>query len=80
MKQKYKWKNRQRNLRRKFGVNEYGFVDFPIKISGTTLRRIENDMGCCFCFPHGWECYNSTGKKARNRNWKRYRRRQWREI
>jgi hypothetical protein len=74
---KYK---RRKVLKRKFGVNEYGFADLPTKISGVTISRFENDMGCEFCFPHGYENYNSTeSKNYRDTNWKRYRPTQWKE-
>lgn len=36
-----------KTLRKKFGFNEYGLIDFPKKISGVQISRIMhgNDMG-----------------------------------
>jgi hypothetical protein len=67
------------NLRRAYGVNDYGFADLPTKVSGTTISRllVGQWMGCTWCFPHGWEVINSTGSK-RQRSWKKYRKTQWR--
>lgn len=62
-----------------FGKNEFGFADFPIKISNVQVSRIESGeiMGCSYCFPHGWETVNSTIGKNK-RNWKHYRKKQYR--
>lgn len=81
-KHKHKFKNRKRYLLRAFGVNDYGFADFPIKISGSKLRRLElsESSGCSICFPHGHENYNSTSmKNFSDPNWKRFRPTQWKE-
>lgn len=79
-KQKYRANKREeRVLQRAFGKNEHGFSDLPTKISGTTTKRFQNDMGCDFCFPRGVENYNCTDQKAWNDpNWKRYRNTQYR--
>lgn len=52
-------------LRQKFGFNEYGLIDFPKKISGTQISRLMygNEMGCSFCFPHGYEVVNAKYTK-----------------
>jgi len=73
-------KNRKR-LVKSFGVNEYGLVDLPIKISGTTISRllIGEWMGCEYCFPHGIEVINSRWNKQQ-RNWKGYRKTQWKPL
>ncbi len=50
-----------KTLRQKFGFNEYGFIDFPKKISGVQISRLiyGNDLGCSYCFPHGFEVVNA---------------------
>ncbi|EFK36984.1 Uncharacterised protein [Chryseobacterium gleum] len=65
-------------LRQKFGFNEYGLIDFPKKISGTQISRLMygNEMGCSFCFPHGYEVVNAKYTKFQ-RNWKKYRKNRW---
>ena len=62
-----------------YGRNDFGLADMPNKISGTAISRIilGNDIGCAFCFPHGFETINSREMK-RQRNWKRQRKTQWR--
>ena len=62
-----------------FGLNEFGKVDFPEKISNTRISRIQNSDkmgGCSYCFPHGIDTTNSKYSK-RTRNWKKYRRKQY---
>ncbi|WP_312287688.1 phosphate ABC transporter substrate-binding protein [Chryseobacterium gleum] len=65
-------------LRQKFGFNEYRLIDFPKKISGTQISRLMygNEMGCSFCFPHGYEVVNAKYTKFQ-RNWKKYRKNRW---
>lgn len=65
-------------LRHTLGINEYGLIDFPWKISGRQISRIiyGSKMGCSHCFPHGWEVVNAKYIKFQ-RNWKKYRRTQW---
>lgn len=69
-------------LKDAFGVDEYGFAAVPNKISNVKISRFKNylDMGGCpFCFPHGWECTNSTrGKNFRN--WKHHRKSQYKDA
>ncbi|WP_426480745.1 phosphate ABC transporter substrate-binding protein [Chryseobacterium sp. R2ACT005] len=67
-----------KKVRKKFGFNEYGLTDFPKKISGTQISRIlyGNEMGCSYCFPHGYEVVNAKYTKFQ-RNWKKYRKTQW---
>lgn len=61
-----------------FGINEHNLIDFPKKISGTQISRIlyGNDLGCSYCFPHGFEVVNATYYKLQ-RSWKKYRKTQW---
>lgn len=67
-----------KNLRQTFGINEYGRIDFPGKISGVQISRIlyGDEMGCSRCFPHGLEVVNAKHTKYQ-RNWKKYRKSQW---
>ena len=68
----------QKQLRKAFGINEFGLVDFPTKASNVQIARVAygNQRGCSWCFPHGWETTNSTVAN-RQRSWKRFRRRRW---
>ena len=61
-----------------FGTNSYGLVDFPKKISGTAVSRIElgDALGCSRCFPHGYETVNARYYKIQ-RSWKSHRKNQW---
>ncbi|MGD1320444.1 phosphate ABC transporter substrate-binding protein [Chryseobacterium sp. 2R14A] len=67
-----------KTLRQTFGINEYGLIDFPKKISNVQVSRIlyGDDMGCSWCFPHGYETINSKEIKFQ-RNWEKYRKIQW---
>ncbi|MDN3694750.1 phosphate ABC transporter substrate-binding protein [Chryseobacterium tructae] len=67
-----------KTLRQKFGINEDEWIDFPKKISGIQISRIQHgdDLGCSYCFPHGLEVVNAKDTKFQ-RNWKKYRRTQW---
>lgn len=67
-----------KRLQRAFGRNDYGFADIPKKISGTQISRIQigDDMGCSYCFPHGYETINRT---IPERNWKSQRKTQWKQ-
>ncbi|WP_347217811.1 phosphate ABC transporter substrate-binding protein [Chryseobacterium sp.] len=67
-----------KTLRQTFGVNEYGCIDFPKKISGVKVFRIlyGNELGCSYCFPHGLEVVNAKYTKFQ-RCWKKYRNTQW---
>ncbi len=51
-------------LRQTFGISEYGWIDFPGKISGVQISRIlyGDEMGCSRCFPHGFEVVNAKHK------------------
>lgn len=62
-----------------FGLNEFGEVDFPRKISNIKISRLEfgTFMGCSWCFPHGYETINSTISKNR-KSWKFHRKKQYR--
>lgn len=61
-----------------FGVNDFGLVDFPVKISSVKVSRLENwlEGGCEWGFPHGYETNNATSAKNW-RNWKHHRKQQW---
>lgn len=65
---------RKKSLQKSFGLNEFGLVDMPNKISGTQISRllVGDFMGCSYCFPHGIETKNSHWSN-RQRNWKNYR-------
>lgn len=67
-----------KTLKKSFGYNEFGLVDFPKKISNVQISRIlyGNEMGYSYCFPHGYETINSKEIKFQ-RNWKKYRKTQW---
>ncbi|MBL7879190.1 MAG: phosphate ABC transporter substrate-binding protein [Chryseobacterium gambrini] len=67
-----------KTLKKSFGSNEFGLVDFPKKISNVQISRIlyGDEMGCSYCFPHGFETINSKEIKFQ-RNWKKYRKPQW---
>ncbi|WP_336689938.1 MULTISPECIES: phosphate ABC transporter substrate-binding protein [unclassified Chryseobacterium] len=67
-----------KTLKKSFGSNEFGLIDFPKKISNVQISRIlyGNEMGCSYCFPHGFETINSKEIKFQ-RNWKKYRKTQW---
>jgi hypothetical protein len=73
---------RQRQMQKAFGVNEFGLVDFPVKISNIRISRIiyGNERGCSWCFPHGWETDNSTMFINSQRNWKCFRRTKWKSL
>lgn len=74
MKKKYK------QFKKAFGVDEYGFPMVPNKYSNIKISRIinfEKMGGCDYCFPHGIECTNSSYQKQFIKNWKRYRRKQY---
>lgn len=66
-------------LKKAFGLNEFGLIDTPRKISNIRISRLKFGelMGCSWCFPHGFETSNSTMFKNR-RNWKYYRKTQYR--
>ena len=68
-----------KKLKRAFGLNEMGLIDFPRKISNIQISRIVNHEkmgGCSFCFPHGFETTNATSAKN-TRSWKNHRLKQW---
>jgi hypothetical protein len=69
---------REHRLIKAYGQNEHGFADLSVKISGITISRITlgEDIGCSFCFPHGYETINSHIAN-RQRNWKKQRKQQW---
>lgn len=67
-----------KTFKKSFGINEYELIDFPKKISNVQISRIlyGDEMGCSYCFPHGFETINSKEIKFQ-RNWKEYRKTQW---
>ncbi len=60
-----------------FGIDEFGFTYFPPKISNIKIARFVDDMGCPYCFPHGYETINATIRKNTH-NWKNHRKTKWR--
>jgi hypothetical protein len=60
------------------GLNEFGIIDFPTKMSNVQLSRIlyGHCSGCSHCFPHGRETINST-LCNNQRNWKKFRKTHW---
>lgn len=71
---------RPRIVKKAFGIDDLGIIDIPIKFSNVKISRMHNVEkvgGCTYCFPHGIECTNATEDKRHNRNWKRYRKTQW---
>lgn len=68
----------KRNLKKAFGLNEVGMINFPQKISGTKISRLllGEVMGCSRCFPHGCEVVNAKRHKLQ-RCWKSQRKTQW---
>ncbi len=73
--------NRRKQMQKAFGVDEFGYFNFPIKISNVRLARLlyGNKSGCSYCFPHGYETVNSTVAN-RQRNWKKFRKTKWRSV
>ncbi len=67
-----------KSLRKAFGINEYGLIHFPQKISNVRISRIMygEKMGCSRCFPHGIETVNAKQYKFQ-RSWKKYRNTRW---
>jgi len=67
-----------KSLKKAFGVNEWGVIDYPIKISNVKVARVfyGEKTGCSRCFPHGYETINSTINN-RQRNWKKFRKTRW---
>lgn len=65
-------------LKRKFGVDEDGYLTIHKKVSGTKISRIliGEEMGCSYCFPHGQETINDRWSKIQ-RNWKSQRKSQY---
>lgn len=43
---------KQKQMQKAFGINEFGLVDFPVKISNVQVSRIVygNERGCSRCF------------------------------
>lgn len=69
-----------RRFYKALGTNEIGGINFPPKMSNIQISRIlyGDARGCSRCFPHGWETSNST-QSNRQRNWKKFRKTQWKE-
>jgi len=68
----------KKKLKKAFGLNEFGLVDIPTRFSNIQLSRLEfgNEMGCSWCFPHGYETVNASVSKNR-RSWKYSRKTQY---
>lgn len=69
-----------KQLKKAFGINEYGMPDIPVRFSGVKISRITkvNKVGgCSFCFPHGIDLINSRDSKFQ-RSWKKHRKNQYR--
>jgi hypothetical protein len=67
-----------KKLKDAFGLNELLIINFPSKMSSTKVSRIINgeNMGCSWCFPHGYETINASSNKYQ-RSWKKFRDKQW---
>lgn len=73
---------RKKQMQKAFGINEFGLIDCPVKISNVQISRIVygNARGCSWCFPHGWETNNSTLFVNNQRSWKRFRKTRWKPL
>ena len=73
--------NKKKQMQKAFGVDEFDYFNFPIKISNVRLARLlyGNKSGCSYCFPHGYETVNSTVAN-RQRNWKKFRKTKWKSV
>jgi CRISPR/Cas system-associated exonuclease Cas4 (RecB family) len=70
---------REKQLKKAFGVNEFGVINIPKKISNVQISRLMHcKKECSYCFPHGWEMSNST-MNNRQRNWKNHRNTRWKD-
>lgn len=70
---------RYKQYRKAFGVDEFGFPMIPKKYSNVRVSRLKNFEkvgGCSYCFPHGFECTNSTVDNIQ-KSWKNYRKKQY---
>ena len=67
-----------KRFKKAFGLNDFEMIDFPKKISGIKISRIEirKELGCDWCFPHGYHMVNAT---IPERNWKSHRKTQWKQ-
>ncbi len=67
-----------KKLKKAFGLDEFGIINFPNKISNVVIARLlyGEGRGCSWCFPHGFETNNSTISN-RQRNWKKFRKTKW---
>lgn len=71
---------RSKILGRRFGYDEYGFVDIPASYSNVKIARFfaEARGECGICFPHGPEATNATRRKN-FRSWKHHRKTEYRQ-
>lgn len=62
-----------------YGLDEFGFSEIPCKTSGVWLSKLikGKEYSCALCFRAGLDLSNSR-KHPVERNWKEYRRSQWR--
>ena len=70
-----------KTLGRRFGYDEYGFVDIPARYSNVRIARFfaEAHGECGYCFPHGFEASNATRRKN-FRSWKHHRKTQYKQT
>ncbi len=71
----------KKQFRDAFGLDEFGQIDVPKKISNVRIARllVGNAMGCSYCFPHGIETSNATANKNK-RSWKLKRKTKWKVV
>jgi len=68
---------RQKQVRKAFGMNEFGFIAIPARFSNVQVARmIHCKKECSFDFPHGFDTIKSTIAN-RQKNWKRFRKTRW---
>ena len=52
-----------------FGIDEYGFAEYPKKMSYVRILRLENQLKCSYCKPHK----GCNSKYKDQRSWKEHR-------
>jgi hypothetical protein len=67
-------------LGHRFGFDEDGFADIPVRFSNVRIARIlalhNKEHGCGFCFPR--KCADSLVTARNGRSWKLHRNTQYR--
>jgi hypothetical protein len=74
--------NHKKRHKKAWGIDEYGYIDVPKRVSNIKISRIDNTDargGCSYCFPHGFETNNNKWFKDL-KCWKRYRKKQYRWV